>query len=85
MKVVVWIAVVILLGFLAVQLYNLYVSNAITRKELDKANAEVQVLSDENEQLMADIEYYAEPENLAKELKARFDYRKPGETLIKIQ
>lgn len=85
MKVIAWLTVMVLLGFLTFQLYNLYIGNAAAKKELEKAAAEAAALSRENKELTADLEYYAVPENLAKELKAKFDYKKPGEKLIKIQ
>jgi len=46
---------------------------------------EAVTLQSDNAKLKADLQYFAEPENLAKELKAKFDYKKPGEKLIKIQ
>lgn len=85
MKFIVWAAALVLSGFLIIQLYNLYGDNAAARKELEKTAAEAAALAKENKELIADLEYYAIPENLAKELKANFDYKKPGEKLIKIQ
>lgn len=85
MRVIVWIAAAIILGFLSFQIYRFYASNAIAESELEKTNTKLEELRKENEQLQADIVYYSELENLAKELKARFDYKKPGEKLIKIQ
>ena len=73
------------MGFLGVQFYNLSIGNAAAKKELGKAIAEAKALAEENERLLADVEYYSEPENLAKEFRAKFDYKKPGEKLIKIQ
>lgn len=85
MKLVVWIATMIILGFLSFQLYRLHIGNSASEIELGKVNTKLGELQKENEQLQADIVYYSETENLAKELKARFDYKKPGEKLIKIQ
>lgn len=85
MRVIVWIAGVIILGFLSFQIYRFYTSNAVVEAELKKTNTKLEELKKENGQLQADLVYYSEPENLAKELKARFDYKKPGEKLIKIQ
>lgn len=85
MRFVVWIAVAVILGFLSLQLYRLYIGNAAAEVELAKVNIKAEELKKENEQLQADIIYYSEPENLAKELKAKFDYKKPGEKLIKVQ
>ncbi len=85
MKVIVWIAAAVILGFVSFQVYRLYASNAIAEAELEKTSSKLEELKTENTQLQADIVDYSEAENLAKELKARFDYKKPGEKLIKIQ
>mgnify|MGYP001615329342 CR=1 FL=1 len=85
MRLIVWVAAAVILGFLSFQIYRFYASNAVAGAELEKASSKLEELKKENEQLQADIVYYSEAENLAKELKARFDYKKPGEKLIKIQ
>ena len=85
MRIIVWMAAIILLGFLSAQLYRIYVNNDQLAKKLEAVNMEVKKLEKEGEELQTDIGYYAEPENLAKELKSKFDYKKPGEKLIKIQ
>jgi len=78
------VALVVMSG-LTIQLYNLYKSNAELRTRLAEAREEEEYLSKEQTQLQADMSYFANPENLAKELKAKFDYKRPGEKLIKIQ
>ena len=85
MRFIVWAAVAVLAGFLSLQIYRLYFANDATGARLSEVNIELEKLKIENEQLKADISYYSEPENIAKELKAKFDYKKPGEKLIKIQ
>jgi len=85
MKIVVWFAAVLILAAISVQLYNLYTGNGTLLSDLEKARGKAALLKEENTRLKADVEYFSEPENLAKELKARFDYKKPGEKLIKIQ
>lgn len=85
MKIVVWFAAILILAAISVQLYNLYVGNGTLLSDLQKAKEKATLLREENTQLKADVEYFSEPENLAKELKAKFDYKKPGEKLIKIQ
>lgn len=79
------VAVLALFGFLSVQLFNLQRDNRELGARLESANIEIGELELKNVKLQADIGYFADPENLAKELKARFDYKKPGEKLIKIQ
>lgn len=67
------------------QIWNLGGENRRLGAELETLASEAKTLSAENSELQGDIEYYAEPENLGKELKSRFDYKRPGEELIKIQ
>lgn len=85
MKVIAWLVIIVILGALSIQLYHLYRNNAALETKLNDANLKSETLANEAEQLKADISYFSDPENLAKELKAKFDYKKPGEKLIKIQ
>ena len=70
---------------LSIQVVKFYSQNDDLKESLDKLTAEVGALQFENTKLQDDILYFQNPENLAKELKSRFDYKRPGETLIKIQ
>jgi len=54
-----------------------------------KGNNDLQELKDrleqakiDEKQLQAELEYFAKPANLEKELRARFNYRQPDEKLI---
>lgn len=85
MRIIVWAAVAVIVGFLSLQLYRIYVSNHSAELELGKVSMKLDELKEENNQLQADISYFSESENLAKELKSKFDYKKPGEKLIKVQ
>ena len=85
MRVILWLAVIVILGALSIQLYHLYKNNGTLEAKLNEIKTETEVLADEAERLKADISYFSDPENLAKELKSKFDYKKPGERLIKIQ
>lgn len=85
MRIIVPLASVVIFGFLAVQIYGLYSANVSLARKLDAATEESDKFISENGKLIADLEYFSEPDNLAKELKAKFDYKKPGEKLIKIQ
>ena len=85
MKMVVWGIAVAILGVMSVQLFRIIVDDDRVGANLDKARTEAQALKSENEQLQSDINYFSKPENLIKEFKAKFDYKKPGEKLIKIQ
>ena len=72
----------VLMFFLGVQLYELYEQRAalITKSEL--VGAKAKSLEDENGQLTADLEYFANLKNLVKEFKSLFNYRNPDEKLI---
>ncbi len=85
MKALVWLVVLVIMGGTAVQLYHLYVGNRDLRARLEDSKTEEIDLAEEKSQLQADVAYFSRPENLAKELKAKFDYKRPGEKLIKIQ
>ncbi len=82
---VIWGFAVAILGAMSVQLFHIITSDNRLNNNLDKAQAEAQLLKLENGQLQEDIDYFSKPENLTKEFKAKFDYKKPGEKLIKIQ
>ena len=82
---VIWGIAVAILGVMSVQLFRIIVDDDRVGANLDKARTEAQALKSENEQLQSDINYFSKPENLIKEFKAKFDYKKPGEKLIKIQ
>ena len=85
MKLGVFLASILIAVFLSIQLFNFYKGNSGLSLKLEEAAAESAKLNAENLQLKADLQYFGEPENLAKELRAKFDYKKPGEKLIKIQ
>jgi len=76
------VAVIIILG---IQLFNLYKENRTLVTDLNELRSKDNSLIEENRKLRSDIEYFSNSDNIAKELKSRFDYKRPGEKLIKIQ
>ncbi len=85
MRLGVIIASIVILAFLSVQLVNFYKSNSELGRKFETASLESKQIAAENDRVKADLEYFSRDENLAKELKAKFDYKNPGEKLIKIQ
>lgn len=85
MKVGAWIAATAILAALGFHLIRIQANNAALSEILQDVKTEVGALKSEREQLKADLDFYSFPENLSKELRAKFDFKKPGETLIKIQ
>ena len=64
------------------QLYQLYLQNRVSSEVLSEIEAKTNALNQENLNLQADLNYFSDPNNLEKELKARYNYKKPGEKLI---
>ena len=85
MRFLIWLAAIAILGGITVQLYHLYRNNSEIGNRLEEARAAAKELGAEKDKLEADLDYFSQPENLAKELKEKFDYKRPGEKLIKIQ
>jgi len=76
-------AILALLGFaILTQIYNLYSQGSKLQQNLSLITAKVEAFKKENSDLQADLQYFSIPENLVKELRSRFNYKKPGEKLI---
>lgn len=63
-------------------LYRLYNQKIALEKDLNKVSEQFQPLSGENKELAAEIDYFQNPDNLEKELRSRFNYAAPGETMV---
>ena len=72
-------SVTALIGY---HLYGAEIERRAALANLSQAIAEQESLETENAKLIEDIEYYQDPHNLEKELRARFNYRAPNEDLI---
>ncbi len=75
----VFIAVSAVLGY---KLYQLNLESVEAQKEFDGLNSEKELLIKNSDKLNDKIEYFKDPRNLEKELRARFNVRLPGEELI---
>ncbi len=80
-----WVAIAFL-GFIlfliligAFRRYREYRSEDAIRSALE---AQVWQLRDENSKIGEDVEYYSNPDNLEKELRARFNLKKLDERLL---
>jgi len=78
------IGIIILIVFLAVgfQLFNLFQQNRNLKSSLTDLNKEIGGVSKENGVLKADLEYFANQDNLIKELKGKLNFKAPGEKVI---
>ena len=64
------------------ELYFLIKERNQLRADLDNLNRRLQALLKENVDIQSEIEYFSHPENLEKELKAKFNYKKPNEKMM---
>lgn len=82
MKAVVIVIFVILIVFLVSQVWYFYRETGSAEKELNMLKAKLSEAQRDYEDLNADYEFYSRPENLEKELRARFNYRSSDEKMI---
>ncbi len=82
MRIIIVIILSIILTAFLVQLYFINKERGELQVKLDDLSSRFATLSQENIDLQSEIEYFSQPENLEKELRAKFNYRKPGEEMI---
>lgn len=73
------ILAVVALGF---EIKSLYIQTGEARAEYDQSRQDFAKAKDNSDKLSADLNYYMNPQNLEKELRARFNYKNPDEKLI---
>jgi cell division protein FtsB len=67
---------------LGLGVYKLTVEKNALAKETKNARDELNELNEEKKSLEEEMSYLANPENILKQLKTRFNYRKPGENMM---
>lgn len=67
---------------LGVEIFSLRKNNEVARAKYDQGRQELFRAKNDSEKLKADLNYFLKNSNLEKELRARFNYRKPDEKLI---
>lgn len=72
---------IILVGLLT-QAYKMGSEGWGLSKEMKAVNKELTLVETDNNDLREKLNYYSNPRNLEKELRARFNYRLPNEKLI---
>ena len=82
MKRIITIVLLLILSVLLYQVYQLYRYQGGLQKVFSDLSLRVAALRTESLNLQADLNYFKEPENLEKELRAKFNYKNPGEKLI---
>ena len=82
MKRIITIILLLVLAILLFQVYQLYSYHGALKKAFSVISDKLGGLREESLNLQADLNYFQEPENLEKELRSKFNYKKPGEKLI---
>ena len=82
MKIAVVAILVVFLGVLGNEIYFFSQKNGENESQYQKIKAELGQAQADLEKTKADLNYYANPANLEKELRARFNYRLGGEKMI---
>ncbi len=82
MKIIIAIAITAVIAMVLTYAYFSFQERQELKENLSGLNFEAEALTKENENLQSEIEYFSEPENLEKELKTKFNYRKPGEKMM---
>ena len=78
------LVLVVIIGLLSWGLFNLEKQSRNLEVKVNNLEINAEALNKDNQKLNEDIEYFGNPENLLKEVKSLFNYRQPGESLIKI-
>jgi len=72
----------IILIAVLIQAYFILKERDQLKIKMDDLNGRLSVLLKENSDIQSEIKYFSHPENLEKELRQRFNYKKHGEKMI---
>lgn len=82
MKRVITIILIVVVAALFWQLFQLVLNYRKLSGLSEYSKSKLSALEIDSRNLKADLEYLADPANLEKELRSRFNYKNPGEKLI---
>jgi hypothetical protein len=82
MKLVFAIILSVILLLLGAQIFSFSVRRGEIQKELSDLTTKLNEAKTEQAKFQAELDYYSNPANLEKELRARFNYKSAGENLI---
>jgi hypothetical protein len=81
-KIVIYICFFVILAGLLYQVYKIDTERRFLVKETANVLNNIEEIKSDNQDLLGKIDYFSDPRNLEKELRARFNYRFPNEKLI---
>jgi cell division protein FtsB len=76
------IILAMILTAVLIQVFLIFKERNQLKNKIDDLSGRLGVLLKENDELRKEIDYLSWPENLEKELRARFNYKKPGEKMM---
>ena len=82
MKIAIAIILTLALVFVATQIFTSIKEEHSLSAAYASLSAQLNDANVQQESLSAEVNYLANPANLEKELRARFNYAKPGETMV---
>jgi hypothetical protein len=82
MKIAAVAALMTLLIFMGIKIYSFYAQERQLGTDLADIETRLTKAKADEADLQSEEQYLANPINLEKELRARFNYKKPGETMI---
>jgi cell division protein FtsB len=82
MKIAAAIVLSIIFIFLCIHVYGFFAEERQLNADLADIQTRLTKAGTDEASLQDEVQYLANPLNLEKELRARFNYKKPGETMI---
>lgn len=82
MKIFLVIISLVFLSFLAAELYSFSARQHSLKSDFQEAKTRLEKLKTDQASLEAELEYLSNPLNLSKEMRSRFNLKKPGENMI---
>lgn len=73
---------VVIIVAVSIQAFGLFGKGRAMGDQLRASKEKMEMLSRENKELQAQIEYFSHEENLEKELRSKFNYKKPEEKIM---
>ena len=82
MKIALVIVLVVAVILIGVKVAGFWSQENDLNTQLGDITARYQKVSADHADLVSDVQYLADPINLVKELRSRFNYKQPGETMV---
>jgi len=82
MKLLLAVALAVVLILLGMRIFSFIKQDQQLSQTLSETQARLEKAQADEANLSAELQYLENPENLQKELRAQFNYKKPGETMM---